>query len=294
MFLLSFYPILATPFRSAFTKSLFYADKVKDFHQMSMCFMNKAKIDYHQLDFVSAYKNDTEGIKHLKKALDIEQGAKSKRAHSYRLFMAEYYRLAAETYQYGNKITEAGNYLSDAHDIYSEISAKDRYYVRWLYTSAFQEILIENHAEANSLIERSKKITQNSYDRSRIYYLSSLNLLLQILRCKESISSLAKCKLKVEESIHLATDINSRVELAESKILKEIIKFHLRESHKIKDHHIFIGKYNDIIVWLQYHLQYILNLLKGEVSHGNEAIHTGKWWMDTNKEKTYLHISFRK
>lgn len=270
---------------SAFVNTINIAKQLNDKYQESIGYMNVAKINYHEVNFKRAYLNNRLGISSLEKTLENQKALNSKLYTSTKLFLAEYNRLFAETCIWNEDVKKAKVLLSLSKEIYDEIVFRDRYYVRFLYTSAQLKIYENLLDEAKLLLNQAKNYSRNNYDKGTISFLmGQLDFFMfienQNLNCLKSSYE----ELKFAENIF--TLIEARVELLEVKIFNSVLELYTNKSGKQKKE---IGNFTANYVWGKYVFNFFIKKLIKTI--GDErSFNLRKWRVDTNQDKTNLFI----
>ena len=107
----------------------------------SLANLMKGKIAFQRLDWESSYLEIENSIKMLQKAIPLLSSDDDKINHE--MFIAEYARVFADSAIWHKDYELAKNYLDKASEIYTRLKVKDRYYVRYIYTTIFLEIGIK-------------------------------------------------------------------------------------------------------------------------------------------------------
>lgn len=138
---------------------------------------NLAKVAYHELNWDLADARNKEAVKLLEQELN-DAGNEDDRS-SIELFLAEFNRLSSEAVIWNFKVDEADKYLQNAERIYANNSWRDRYYLRFLYTSALLDIFHGKFDEAEKTCKKIIGQAQSVYDKSQIEYYWAMALFLQ-------------------------------------------------------------------------------------------------------------------
>ena len=257
----------------AFEESVKLADKVKDYHLLSMGFMNIAKIEYHRLDFKGALKNNQIGINYLNKAIDKNKNVEDDKHHLLKSFLAEYYRLNAETLQWKYDLNKAHENLEKAKRIYQEINIRDSYYVRWFYSSAFNKVLNCEYESAAKLLDDARKLARNVYDEGRITFILAALFYFKGLYEKGNPILIQKALTHAEDSKKLFLSINSLIEYWEVLILENFISFHLQQNEQNEKLLLKVPNVTDKITWLKYVSEFYMHF----ISMINGTVHDIDW-----------------
>lgn len=171
-----------------FRTALNYPDAPDDEYDRSISAINLGKIAYHELNW-----KDASGWNDL--ALSLLSSAYSKTDNedektSILLFIAEYHRLIAECLIWNLDVAHAESHLKEAEQIYQNVTSRDRYYVRFLYTSALVSIFGNNIQSGLSLCDKADELATSQYDKSQISFYRSIALL-SLGRKEEALCSAA-------------------------------------------------------------------------------------------------------
>ena len=158
-----------------FRKAVESARTPSDDYEKSGAYMNLAKLYYHELNWEKAIECNEAGIDLLQKVQERTDDEDTRLRIT--LFLAEYYRLAAECLLWMPDIAGARNYLEKAGSIYHEVVTRDRYYVRFLYTSAMASLFAGRADEGLSLCEKAEESASSRYDKAQILFCRALALL---------------------------------------------------------------------------------------------------------------------
>lgn len=271
--------------QGAFRNTIAIAESINDDYQMSIGLMNIAKINYHLTDFKSAYKHNSDGIIALEKALNKQIKDRSRLIVSTQLFLAEYHRLAAETCIWNNDFQKANKMLDKTLEIYKEVNTRDRYFVRFLYTSAQCRIMEHKMDDAHILLLESKKHMRNHYDQATINYFHALWYLFSAA-IKNDDRMFAAASDYAGKALKLFNKIEAALEILEVNILLSILKVIKGESRK----KLVLGEFLGHYIWANHVFRYFVNQLK-TITKNERISHLGKWWVDSDSEKTNLLLS---
>lgn len=248
--------------REAFENTAKLGKISKDSYQVSLGYANLAKIEYHQLNFEKGYEYNDLAFEYLSRSLDEINKSKGDKTISIRLFMAEYKRLAAETYIWGYEYAKAKERLDYIEDVYSQIKFRDRYYVRYLYTSALYRICTADLDMAMMFIEKALTKCRNNYDKATVLYYKS------IITFVKSYPSSGEMATLLEEAEKSFLKINSNIELTEVRILGMLAGVFKNVAVDLNN-----------ISWFTYVYDYFVNLLSNV--YGIKSIR--KWRLDTDR-----------
>ena len=206
------YNLLALCYRKFvdFTKSKDYFEKAfkcdsnSDYDQ-SISLINLGKIAYHELDWTEADKWNKQALELLSQELERADNDDTK--SSLTLFLAEYHRLTAECLIWNSQLENVNRELDIAETLYNTVTSRDRYYVRYLYTSAFRNILRGNFQSAfddcDVLIEQAT----SAYDKSQILFYKSI--------CAFKLQENEDLKKSIIDAYKYASSIGAWLELEE-------------------------------------------------------------------------------
>ena len=230
-----------------------------NFFEASIAACNIGKIDYHTFNFDLAKINTQNGIDLLNKTM--EEKLSSDKLKSNQLFLAEYYRLYAEALLWNFEVDEAQVYLDKSDKIYSSMETRDRYYVRWLYTSSFVEILKGNYKYCIDNYSTIFNLTKNQYDKAQIEFLYSLSLLIDLIKTKKDDVSDTLNK-NINSAINRNNSIKAFIEKEEAQIILDLFN-----NYKNNSSVEFIQRSHDnkfIENWANYVLKFIKRILTNE------------------------------
>lgn len=261
--------------RNAFEATSKYGEMAGDPYQISLGYANLAKIFYHQLNFDSGYQYNDKAFEFLSRSLDMDNPMHGSKT-GIRLFMAEYKRLAAECYIWGQEYDKAYECFAYIENVYSEIQIRDRYYVRYLYSLALYFICTHNAVRAAELLGQAELLCRNNYDRATVLYYESLIKFV-------SDNPLDGCcpHSRIARSIELFEGINSNIELTEVRILASLMS----------GNNMSIIEYDPSnSAWFEYVFEFFKHLKETKY----ESKGAWKWRMDTDSEQKYLYVSVGK
>lgn len=158
-----------------FETALNYDAASDDEYDKSISAVNLGKIAYHELDWDQAAKWN-EGALSLLKTAYANTDSEDMQINI-ELFIAEYHRLIAECLIWNLNVAEAEMHLEETGKIYRKIASRDRYYVRFLYTSALVKIFGGATETGLALCEDALGIATSLYDQSQIMFYKGLALL---------------------------------------------------------------------------------------------------------------------
>ena len=121
-----------------FERALQYDGAEEDEYDKSISAVNLGKIAYHELNWEQAAKWNEMALSLLRTA--YEKTDNEDLRINIELFIAEYHRLIAECVIWNLNVSDAEVHLLETEEIYRRIISRDRYYVRFIYTSALVKI----------------------------------------------------------------------------------------------------------------------------------------------------------
>ena len=192
---------------------------------------------------------------------------------SIKLILAEYKRLSAENNRFRKEYQKAESELKVASAIYDEVVFRDRYYVRFIYTSALLNLFSNNLLDAEHLLLKAETLSRNNYDKATVLYYKSILDLLQNNDIKATELS--------ERAAQIFSKIYSCIEQVEALIINAISK-RSNQTIEIQPEHFD---------WYQYVFNLYTNHLIKTIN-GNQNI--GEWRLDTDSTKKHLFIYYKK
>lgn len=151
-----------------FKKAFEIGESATTFYDQSISLINLEKIAYHELDWAEADGYNKKAITYLRQELEASSDEDYK--ISLELFIAEYHRLSAESLIWDAQAERVNAELKAADVIYQEILSRDRYYIRYLYTSTFRDILVGKYKEAYDNCDLLFEQAMSAYDKSQIMF----------------------------------------------------------------------------------------------------------------------------
>lgn len=211
--------------------------------EISLAYLIKGKIYTRMLDFSTANKNYKKAIRTLSN--EIEEMINDDKKISNLLFLAEDYRVYADSLIWEGDLLGASDALSECDNIYFENKAtSDRYYIRYRYTSIFQLILEgEYESSITSLKAMLNEKIKGKYDIGQINFL----LALAILKSYKSEEELQEGMGYAKKGYTIYESIDAYLEKDEClTLLKHYYeKLNIRRSLDFEDNQY-------IIVWTDY------------------------------------------
>ena len=166
-----------------FEAALKHTDAAQDEYDKSISAVNLGKIAYHELDWATAAKWNEQALSLLEAAYAKADSEDLK--ISIELFIAEYHRLIAECVIWNLDVDEAKDHLAKAETIYCKNVFRDRYYVRFIYTSALVSIFNGCPDNGLALCREALDIATSSYDQSQIMFYMAI----AYLKKKENLAA---------------------------------------------------------------------------------------------------------
>lgn len=158
-----------------FERALNYEKAIKNEYDKSISAVNLGKIAYHELDWVQASKWNERALYLLESA--YKKTDNEDMQINIELFIAEYHRLIAECLIWNMDVLGAEKHLEETKEIYSKIVSRDRYYVRFIYTSAVVKIFGGDVEKGIWLCENALEIATSLYDQSQILFYKGIAFL---------------------------------------------------------------------------------------------------------------------
>jgi tetratricopeptide (TPR) repeat protein len=230
-----------------FERALNYDKAVEDEYDKSISAVNLGKIAYHELDWDQASKWNERALSLLEMA--YKKTDNEDLQINIELFIAEYHRLIAECLIWNMDVSKAEKHLEETEKIYRKIASRDRYYVRFIYTSALVKIFGGDTGKGISLCDDALEIATSLYDQSQIMFYKALALL-KIGENSEAYECAASGMDKAEQ-------IGAWLEMEEIALVKS-----LAEKESVINHteHYFSNEY--IQKWSLYALETIEKVIK--------------------------------
>lgn len=172
--------------------------------ELSLAYLITSKINMHMLDFSSSNRNAKKAIKVLTRK--IEEMPNSDKKTSNILFLAEDYRVLANSYIWQNELELAEEKLKNCEEIYRRYnSSVDRYFIRYKYTSLLLKIMSKDYIgvidDLRHLLEKEAK---GAYDKGTLNYYIALCIYLYNSNDEEALKEgleYAKKGLDIFDSI---------------------------------------------------------------------------------------------
>lgn len=157
-----------------FLEALNNPDAKDDDYDKSISAVNLGKIAYHELDWDLAEEWNDKALCLLENSLN-QTDSEDMRVNI-ELFIAEYHRLIAECVIWNFEVEKALQHLAYAASTYEKVASRDRYYVRYLYTSALVKIFSKDFEQGLRLCEDAWEIATSKYDKSQILFYRGIAL----------------------------------------------------------------------------------------------------------------------
>lgn len=129
---------------------------------------NLGKIAYHELDWLEAERHNQKADMYLAEELKLSNNEDT--SSSLRLYLAEFHRLTAECLIWNSQLDEADSELAQAEGLYKTVTSRDRYYIRYLYTSVFRDILGGKFVSIPETCDLLMEQATSAYDKSQILF----------------------------------------------------------------------------------------------------------------------------
>lgn len=199
------------------------ANEAKDLsdYEHSIGSINYGKIEYHILNFEKALELGESALNYLKKDYENANSDDVKKARL--LFIAEYHRLIAESVLWQPNLTLAKMHLDEAEKIYESEPTRDRYYVRYRYSTMLYNVLSGDAHHAIDMSEQAWEEVQSDYDKTQILYYKAF--------AYYCIGLEDNCIETCKKALKIAKELNIPMEIAEIETLKCLC-----ESGAIKKH----------------------------------------------------------
>lgn len=197
-----------------FQTALDHETDTGDEYDKSISAVNLGKIAYHELDWPQAALWNRRALELLERAFRAAD-SEDLRIHI-ELFIAEYHRLIAECLIWNMDVAGAEHHLGEAAKIYRAVASRDRYYVRYIYTSALVRIFGGNTEEGLVLCASALEQATSKYDHSQIQFYRGIALLAQGDR-----NGAAEC---AADGLGCAQAIGAWLECEELTILRSIAR----------------------------------------------------------------------
>lgn len=184
------------------------------FYDQSISLVNLGKIAYHELDWTSAIEWNRSAIGYLER--ELAAATDQDYRISLELFVAEYHRLSAECLIWNYDLDQVDEHLAQAEQIYARVQSRDRYFVRYLYTSEFRNVLAGEFEEAFESCDLLMRQATSSYDKSQILFYRGIAAL--------GLGRDAECEKCAREAYVYARDIGAWLEMEEIVALASLIR----------------------------------------------------------------------
>lgn len=218
-----------------------------DYYNKSISAVNLGKIAYHELDWISAAKWNDLAMELLEKAYNSAESEDLQ--ITIKLFIAEYHRLIAECMIWNLEVKESQKHLDEAHLIYTTLASRDRYYVRYIYTSALVKIFGGDAVEGMALCDEALEKATSLYDKSQINFYKALASL-KMKKNEEAFNY-------ASDGIKNAEQIGAWLELEELFLVKSIADNSSEVQHTSR-----YNSNNFIKEWSNYALTTIRKVIK--------------------------------
>lgn len=196
-----------------------------------------AKITYHKKEWEKCYQQINEALENITEAYNRAENDDKKK--TYILFKAESYRIFADAIVWNDGCSDASEQLGKALEIYNSLVTRDRYFIRFKYTTALVKTLNGGQVapeEFDELLAQAEGI----YDKAQILYIKGISLYLR--------GDINSCIDSLEEALIYATQIDAQMEIGE---IITVLRLCGETSHTIPDN-------ADILSWCE-HISSVLH-----------------------------------
>lgn len=174
-------------------------------YDQSISLINLGKIAYHELDWGEADKWNKQAVNKL--LHELERADNDDSRSSLTLFLAEYHRLTAECLIWNSQLEDVNRELDIAEKLYNTVTSRDRYYVRYLYTSLFRNILKGDFQNAFDDCDVLFEQATSAYDKSQILFYKSISAM--------KLHENEELKKSIVDAYNYASSIGAWLELEE-------------------------------------------------------------------------------
>lgn len=195
-----------------FERALQYDGAEEDEYDKSISAVNLGKIAYHELNWEQAAKWNEMALSLLRTA--YEKTDNEDLRINIELFIAEYHRLIAECVIWNLNVSDAEVHLLETEEIYRRIISRDRYYVRFIYTSALVKIFGGDTEGGLYLCEEAQAMATSLYDQSQILFYKGLAFLK-----KNDLGKAYDCAV---EGMSKAEQIGAWLEMEEIALIRSL------------------------------------------------------------------------
>lgn len=232
------------------------AQKSRSKFEESLAYLTLSKTYCRELRKEEFYKANEEAIRILKEKISEDQDEATKLSDT--LFLAEDYRVFADALIWHKDFEKAEEMLRNAYAIYIKHNTHDRYYQRFLYTTLFYEIVVNNDREKIQKLFNEiagvMKYANDLYDEAQIaffkgvYYYKNYSL-------TQDVSLLEEAK----ESLFVAIKNNKAIAVELERLEAETL-YNLCEQ-KLGNPPIYNNRFNSYSdTWIEYVKQYMEEL----------------------------------
>ena len=217
----------------------------------SLTYLTLSKVYCRELKKEESYKACEEAIRILSNKVENDTDDNTKLTDV--LFLAEDYRVFADSLIWHKDFEKARDALTKANAIYVKYNERDRYYQRFLYTSLFFEIMVYNNEKRiKGLLDSLELILENlkdDYDEAQILFYKALYF---YKNSNDDISLVSKAKELLLIAINKNKAMNIELERLEAETLYNLCNKKLDEPNKYNNRY---NKYTD--VWINYVSHYL-------------------------------------
>ena len=184
--------------------------------ELSLAYLIISKINLHMQDFTASNRNGKKAIKILTRKIDEMPDSDKKTANI--LFLAEDYRVTANSFIWQEEYDEAEDRLKSCEEIYrQQNNTTDRYFIRFRYTSLLLQIMRREFEGVIPQLEHLRDHdAKSAYDRGTLHFYIALCIYLQNTQDPQMLTrglEQAKAGVKTFDSI------DSLLEKAECNLL---------------------------------------------------------------------------
>lgn len=221
--------------------------EANEYYYQSTALINLGKIAYHELDWSLAAEYNENGIYYLEKELlaTCDNNYKT----TLLLFLAEYHRLIAECLIWSGDLSQVDSELESAEKIYQQVQSRDRYYIRYLYTTEFRNLLAGRFLDVYENCDLLLQQATSSYDKSQILFYKSIAALK--LRKNDEVIEYT------EKAYNYAKDIGAWLEVEEIISVNSMADSDIRD---LLDHSNCFQTNTAIQKWLSHAKEFIKKL----------------------------------
>lgn len=219
----------------------------------SLAYLTLSKMYCRELNYEKCREANDTAIRILKERIEEDENEDTKLSDT--LFLAEDYRVYADSMIWHKDFETAKEMLIEANKIYARYNTYDRYYQRFLYTTMFFETMrYDEESRVNSLIKKLNAImkgTKDDYDEAQIAFFESV-FYCKCYSRKQDVSLLEKAKERLNFAIRKNKKMSVELERLEAEVLYNLCE------KKLGNPPAFNGKYNKYTdAWIDYVTEYL-------------------------------------